>query len=302
MLPSIGTVCTNGWYGSYQCLVRRLPTNGTTAGYAELSASERKQATSNIISGECRLNGLMDDWGLKSSLKFSFHRQFIIFADMNIPTRVNRFTHREELWNAWSHAAGIVIGLCFGGYLLFISRQAGNHWAVAGMLLYLFGMLSSYVSSTIYHASPQESPWKQRLRKWDHAAIYWHIAGSYSPIMLVAMRQQGYWGWSLLVFVWLCAVVGTVLSFRRIKQHSHLKTLFYVAMGMSVVIAIRPMLNSLPLAALYWIAAEGVFNILGAIFYSLYRRRYMHCVFHFFILAGTICHLMAIWHMLFLYL
>ena len=67
-----------------------------------------------------------------------------------------------------------------------------------GVILYLFGMLMSYIASTVYHAVSAWSKWKERLRKWDHAAIYWHIAGSYSPITLIAMREQGYWGWSLL--------------------------------------------------------------------------------------------------------
>ena len=97
------------------------------------------------------------------------------------------FNHKEELWNSWSHGAGIILGLVIGVAFLVWCGWARNGWATAGIILYLFGMLSSYVASTVYHALSAWSPWKQKLRRWDHAAIYWHIAGSYSPITLVGL-------------------------------------------------------------------------------------------------------------------
>ncbi len=80
---------------------------------------------------------------------------------------------------------------------------------------------------------------KERLRKWDHAAIYWHIAGSYSPITLIAMREQGYWGWSLFIFIRACAIAGTIMSFAKLKDHSNLETLCFVGMGLSVLVALQ---------------------------------------------------------------
>lgn len=91
-------------------------------------------------------------------------------------------------------------------------HESGNPWATGGMWLYLFGMLSSYISSTWYHAS-KPSPHREVLRKFDHASIYLHIAGSYSPIMLIALREADYWGWGILSFVWLCALAGIILCF-----------------------------------------------------------------------------------------
>ena len=159
-------------------------------------------------------------------------------------------------------------------------------------------MLASYVASTVYHAMPRRSRWKERLRKWDHAAIYWHIAGSYSPITLVALRQEDYWGWSLFSFVWLCAIAGTIVSLVRLKEHSHLETFCFVGMGLSVLVAFKPLLYSGSAAAVSWIIAEGVMYVTGAVFYSLNKRRYMHSVFHFFVLAGSICHIVAVWDIL----
>lgn len=100
------------------------------------------------------------------------------------------FNHKEELWNSWSHAAGIVLGVVFGVIFLYWCFTSRNGWATAGVILYLVGMLMSYIASTVYHALSAWSKWKERLRKFDHAAIYWHIAGSYSPITLICLRQQ----------------------------------------------------------------------------------------------------------------
>lgn len=208
------------------------------------------------------------------------------------------YNHKEELWNSWTHAGGALLGAVVGTVFLIWSTRSGNVWAVIGVSLYIFGMLMSYLASTIYHALSAWSVWKERLRKWDHAAIYWHIAGAYSPITLVALREAGYWGWALFVFVWLCAIVGTVMSFRRLSAHSNLETLCFIAMGLSVLVAFKPLLDNVSLTAVSWLIAEGVAYITGAVFYSLNKRKYMHTVFHFFVLLGEICHAVAVGYVL----
>ena len=213
-----------------------------------------------------------------------------------------RYTHREELWNSWSHAAGIVLGVVAGALLLWLTFRGDNNWARLGVGLYLFGMLGSYIASTLYHALPRRSVWKERLRRWDHAAIYWHIAGSYSPLTLVALRTAGYWGWGLFVFVWLSAIAGTIVSFVRLKEHSNLETFCFVGMGLSILVAFKPLIDTVSTAAVAWIIAEGVCYITGAVFYSLNKKRYMHSVFHFFVLAGSACHVIAVWDVLMEYL
>ena len=225
-----------------------------------------------------------------------------------------KYTHKEELWNAWSHAGGIVMGAAFGAIFLWMAFRGENPWARLGVCLYLFGMLASYVTSTAYHTLLRRSKWKERLRHWDHAAIYWHIAGSYSPLTLVALRQQIVqcsmfnvqcsinWGWGLFIFVWACAIVGTVISFIRLKEHSHIETFCFVGMGLSVLVAFKPLIDSVSTAAFVWIVAEGVCYITGAVFYSFNKRRYMHSVFHFFVLAGSLCHIIAVWDVLMEYL
>ena len=209
-----------------------------------------------------------------------------------------RYTKKEEIWNAASHGGGILLGVVFGIIFLVWCFQADNNWARVGVILYLFGMLGSYVASTLYHSMKHHSKWKERLRKWDHAAIYWQIAGSYSPLTLTALRDQGYWGWSMFVFVWSCAIAGTIVSFIRLKEHSHLETFCFVGMGLSILVAFKPLMDSVSEAAVIWLIAEGVSYITGAVFYSFNKKKYMHSVFHFFVLAGSVCHIIAVWDVL----
>lgn len=194
------------------------------------------------------------------------------------------------------------MGVVFGVIFLVWCFKAENDWARIGVILYLFGMLGSYLASTLYHSMKHHSKWKERLRKWDHAAIYWHIAGSYSPLTLIALREQGYWGWSLFCFVWACAIAGTIISFIKLKEHSNVETFCFIGMGLSVLVAFKPLIDSVSTAAVTWIIAEGVSYITGAVFYSLNKTKYMHSVFHFFVLAGSVCHIIAVWDVLMEYL
>ena len=203
-----------------------------------------------------------------------------------------RYTKKEEIWNAASHGGGILMGVVFGVIFLVWCFQAENDWARVGVILYLFGMLGSYLASTLYHSMKHHSKWKERLRKWDHAAIYWHIAGSYSPLTLIALREQGYWGWSLFCFVWACAIAGTIISFIKLKEHSNVETFCFIGMGLSVLVAFKPLIDSVSTAAV----------TTGAVFYSLNKTKYMHSVFHFFVLAGSVCHIIAVWDVLMEYL
>ena len=91
------------------------------------------------------------------------------------------YSKKEETINSISHGIGIAMGVIVSALFLIKCYQAQNLWAACGVWLYLFGMGGSYLASTLYHSLKHHNPWKRRLRHWDHAAIYWHIAGSYSP-------------------------------------------------------------------------------------------------------------------------
>ena len=211
------------------------------------------------------------------------------------------YSFPEEIVNTTTHAVGLAMALAV--CIFFIVRGSGTgSWLVpTSLALYLFGVVSSYAASTIYHAIPAtRHRAKAWARKCDHAAIYWHIAGSYSPLTLVAMRDGGetVWGVVIFSFVWLCAIVGTALSFRKMKAQSYLETTCYVLMGLTILIAFKPFYDCCGLAIVLWVAAEGVAYIIGAVLYSFKKIPYIHSVFHLFVVLGDICHMIATWKML----
>ena len=211
---------------------------------------------------------------------------------------MKKYTKEEEKFNAISHLIGIIIGCVVCVLFLGKATQHGDSLTILSVILYIFGMLSSYITSTSYHACSPEKPLKMKLRKFDHAAIYWHIAGSYSPITLVAMRNSDYWGWGLFIFVWLCAIAGTIVSLRKLKPHNRIETACFVLMGMVVLVAFKPLLDAASFNIVGWIIAEGVCYVTGAILYSFHKVKHMHSVFHIFVLLGTICHMVAVWKIL----
>lgn len=207
------------------------------------------------------------------------------------------YTPLEERLHSSSHALGIALGVGAGMAFGWQLRNSADILAWCSIFLYMAGMLGCYISSTAYHACSAQSPWKEPLRRADHAAIYWHIAGSYSPLCLIPLRSEPAWAYSLLAFQWIAALAGTAVSLRKLKEHSSLETLCFVGMGLSALVAFQPLMRTVSTAALWLIMAEGVSYITGALFYSL-RRPYMHVVFHLFVLGGSVCHVLAVWDVL----
>ena len=204
------------------------------------------------------------------------------------------YSEREEKANYLTHAFGVLMAIV-GSYIL-ISKAvvAGNNWAVWAQSIFGFGMFICMLSSTVYHYV-QEPKTKKTLRHFDHASIYVLIAASYSPFSLILLREEGMWGWTLFILIWLIAFIGIGFNFRPIKKNSHLKTASYVLMGLTILIAIKPTIrvaienDCLPV--LYWLAAGGVFYIIGSVVYAMAKKEFVHTVFHVFVLLGLGSHI-----------
>ena len=210
-----------------------------------------------------------------------------------------RYSAKEERANTITHAIGIVFGIIAGTLLVQKAISSQNNWTIASYLVYALGMTLSYLTSTLYHIDKNESS-KEVRRKFDHAAIYCHIAGTYTPFTLVVLRNQSAWGWSLFGIIWTAAAAGILLSLFKLKNASRLETICYVAMGWVMVIAFKPMMDVLSINdsmnVLWWIIAGGLFYTIGAILYSFKKIQYMHAVWHLFVLGGSVCHALAIWN------
>lgn len=220
-------------------------------------------------------------------------------------TLLSKYTPGEERANYISHIVGGVLNMIACCIFLSKGYNSGSTLAILSLWLYMFGLLFSYATSSIYHAYPASRvKGKALIRKLDHTAIYWHIAGCYSPVTLIALLQGGatVWAWSIFAFVWLCAIVGTGISFRKMSAHSHIETACYVLMGLTIMVAFKPFYECVGWGVVGWVIAEGVCYISGAVLYSIHKVRYMHTVFHIFIILGDIFHMVAVWKILELFL
>lgn len=209
---------------------------------------------------------------------------------------VKSYSKREEKANYLTHAFGVLIAVAATVVLLNRSFEAGNGWATVAYSIYGFGMIACMLASTVYHYA-QNPEIKKFLRHFDHSSIYVLIAASFSPITLVLLRGEGFWGWGIFSLVWFFALIGIILSCRQIKKNNNLKTASYVLMGMSIFIAIKPLIRVATandcMAVLYWMIIGGLFYIIGSFFYALAKHEFVHSVFHVFVLFGLVSHIIA---------
>jgi hemolysin III len=208
-----------------------------------------------------------------------------------------QYTQNEEIVNAATHGIGILLGMAAGIWLLCKALFYGDLWAVSSVSIYVICMLFSYTASTLYHACREEKR-KIPLRKLDHAAIYFHIAGTYTFFTLTILRNAALWGWSLFFVVWTAALAGSYISFKGKGIGNRIETICYVVMGLVVFVAFKPLFDTLnsvkALDVLWYIIAGGVSFILGAFLYSFKKIPYVHAIFHLFVIGGSLFHVLAI--------
>lgn len=198
---------------------------------------------------------------------------------------------REELANALTHGLGAAAALAGGAAMVTLAAIHGTSWQLAGAIVFGACLLLLYVASTLYHAASDPVS-KARLKVFDHCAIYLLIAGTYTPFTLVGLR--GPWGWGLFAAIWSCALAGVVFKLFHTGRFRRLSTLLYVAMGWIVLVALRPLLERVDDWTLGWLLAGGLSYTLGTVFYHRPAMRFSHAVWHLFVVAGSVCHYVAV--------
>jgi len=198
---------------------------------------------------------------------------------------------RDELASALTHGLGAIAALAGGSVLITLTAIQGGGWQLGTAIVFSVTLLLLYVASTLYHAIPHPGA-KARLQIFDHCAIYLLIAGTYTPFTLIALR--GPWGWGLFSAIWTLALAGVVFKLFFTGRFRLLSTLIYIAMGWLVIVAIKPLLMSLDTFTLSWLLAGGLFYTLGTWFYQRDSIRYFHAIWHLFVLAGSVCHFVAV--------
>lgn len=175
--------------------------------------------------------------------------------------------------------------------LVTLASLRGDAWSVTSTAIFGTTLVLLYTASTLYHSFRGERI-KRLLRKFDHAAIFLLIAGTYTPFVLVSLR--GPWGWSLFGVIWGLAIAGVTVKCWFTGRFEVLSTLLYIAMGWLVVIALRPMLHAVTPAGLWLLLAGGLSYTVGTAFYAWSRLPYHHAVWHLFVLGGSVCHFFAV--------
>jgi len=212
---------------------------------------------------------------------------------MNAATPAHRpQTRGEEIANSVSHGLGFALAVVAAPILIVAATRRGTLSDLIAVSVFAAAMVLMYLSSTLYHALPHGRA-KRVFHVLDHAAIYLLIAGTYTPFTLGVLK--GGWGWTLFGLVWGLAALGVLLkAFAGIRWHG-ISTAVYVGMGWLVLIAAKPLWDSLPLAGLAWLLAGGLAYTGGVYFYVRKDLRYGHLVWHLFVVAGTTCHFIAVW-------
>jgi hemolysin III len=198
---------------------------------------------------------------------------------------------REEVANSVTHGLGLLASLVGAVVLVSLSVEQGEVWHVVSAAIYGATLVTLYAASTLYHALKGTRA-RNVLRVLDHCAIYLLIAGTYTPITLVSLR--GGWGWTLFGLAWGLAAAGIVFKILAAGRFAILSTVAYVLMGWLCIVALKPMLVLLSPGALALLGAGGVLYTAGIVFYHSKRVPYSHAVWHLFVVAGSVCHYLAI--------
>ncbi|PTL40044.1 PAQR family membrane homeostasis protein TrhA [Alkalicoccus saliphilus] len=205
------------------------------------------------------------------------------------------FTKEEEVVNAATHGVGIVISIVTLVMLTVHASVAGSTVHMVSFSLFGVSMLLLYTSSTLLHALPSGKI-KDIFEIMDHASIYFFIAGTYTPFLFIAV--QGWLGWTLFGVVWGFAIIGTVLKCFFVKKYMFISTIGYIILGWQMVFAWSAITEVLSPHGLTFLIAGGLFYTIGAVFYMWRGFKYHHAVWHIFVLAGTVSHIISVFTLL----
>lgn len=202
-----------------------------------------------------------------------------------------RYTLGEEIFNSVSHGAGSLLSIAGTVILIVFSAIYADAWAVVSSCVYGASLIILYTMSTLYHAITNEKA-KKFFRIMDHNTIFFLIAGTYTPLTLFCLN--GWLGWTLFGIVWGAAIIGIVLNSIDLERFRKPSVVCYILMGWVIILAIRPLMESIPQTSLIFLLIGGVFYTVGVIFYAIKKIKYFHSIWHLFTIAGSIFHYFSI--------
>ena len=201
----------------------------------------------------------------------------------------------EELWNTLLHFAGLLLAIGAVPVLITLAALRGGPMEVVTFSIYGATLTATYLVSTLYHYA-KPGPLKRILRRADHISIYYLIAGTYTPFLLVALN--GVWGWSLFIVLWSLAVIGTGFKLLVAHRFEVFSTVLYIAKGWAGLLVLVPLAHALPLPSFVLVLVGGASYTLGAGFYAWDKLHFNHAIWHFFCLAGSVLQFIAVFFLL----
>ncbi len=203
-----------------------------------------------------------------------------------------KYTLGEELLNAISHGVGAFLGVSALTLCLIKSIYAGGFYELFSSLVYGISLILLYATSSLYHGMIPNVA-KRILRVLDHCTIFLLIAGTYTPFTLIPLRDSV--GIYLFLIIWIAAIVGIVLNAVNVEKFKVFSMICYITMGWCVIFTFKPLINNLAPAGLNLLLSGGIAYTLGAIIYGIGSKvKYMHSIWHFFVLAGSVLHFLCI--------
>lgn len=199
-------------------------------------------------------------------------------------------TKLEENLNAVSHGLGALLGIA-GLVLLLVFQDQENNFSLFSVLVYGISLIILFTASTLYHSVNDEKK-KHYYRIVDHISIYLLIAGTYTPVTLIALQNS--LGWELFWIVWIIAAIGTVMKLFFTGKYDTLSTLLYLVMGWLIIFDFENLSNYIGSNGVLLLFAGGLCYTLGIVFYVVERIPYNHVIWHLFVLGGAICHFFMI--------
>lgn len=212
-------------------------------------------------------------------------------ANRQLPT----YSKGEEIFNMVSHIVGGALGIAALVLCIIFAAKGHDVLAVISSCIYGVTLIALYTMSSVYHGL-RPGMGKKVMQVLDHCTIYFLIAGSYTPVLLVGMRMKyPALAWSLFGIVWACAVIACVLTAIDLKKYNVFSMICYLAMGWVIIFFIKQTYEVVGTGGVVFLVTGGVSYTIGSILYGLgKKRKWMHSIFHLFILAGSILHFFAI--------
>jgi hemolysin III len=199
------------------------------------------------------------------------------------------YTRGEEIFNMVSHIVGGAFGIVALVLCVVFAAVHSNVWGVVSGAIYGVTMVVLYTMSSVYHGLRPNMA-KKVFQVIDHCTIYFLIAGTYTPVVLVGVREYSpALGWTMFGAVWGAAALGVVFTAIDLRKYRVFSMVMYLVMGWCIVFIAKPAIAAFEAPFLIWLLLGGISYTVGAVLYGLGKKhRYMHSVFHLFVLLGSI--------------